>query len=234
LPHTTYIAKPGSKFLYSSVGYSILAAALSRAAKQSYVDYVKEHIFKPLKMSHTEFALEENIAPLLAKGYVMTAENTLDGTSALREQQGRGFKVPAGSVYTTVGDMARFIRFELGHGSPEVLSEHALMENYKHQVDTNDFHNGRTMLGYGIGFQVMRGGGHPFIGHGGEIAGYHARGDFDVQSQTGIIVLRNVGGGGIHVFTLKLAGDCLQVLKKSVDTEKKEGPLPAKATSDSK
>jgi CubicO group peptidase (beta-lactamase class C family) len=40
LPHTHYILEPSTRFSYSNIGYAILGAALSRAAGESYLDYV--------------------------------------------------------------------------------------------------------------------------------------------------------------------------------------------------
>jgi len=48
LPHTEYANAPGVSYRYSNVGYAILAAALSRAAKDNYVSYISHHILAPL------------------------------------------------------------------------------------------------------------------------------------------------------------------------------------------
>ena len=55
LPHVKYQFEPGKFYSYSNIGYAILGAALSRAADQSYTDYVQQHILSPLGMRHTGF-----------------------------------------------------------------------------------------------------------------------------------------------------------------------------------
>ena len=48
LARTTYAHEPGTRYLYSNIGYAILGAALGRAAARPYVDYVRERILAPL------------------------------------------------------------------------------------------------------------------------------------------------------------------------------------------
>ena len=208
LPHTRFIAKPGARFAYSNVGYAVLGAALGRVAGDSYVSYVEKRIFTPLGMKHTSFAPNALITPLLAKGYVVTGEK-VDGTVPEREHQGRGYKVPNGAVYSTVGDLARFISFELGDGPVNVLRKQTLEQNYQRIVKLNE---PGEMYGYGVGFQVMNCGEITVLGYGGTVAGYHARADFNWDAGVGFIVLRNVEGGDLHVATRKLSCEALSLL----------------------
>jgi hypothetical protein len=87
-----------------------------------------------------------------------------------------------------------------------------LADNYQHIIKLTASDAPRDMIGYGIGFQVMQYGDLSYLGHGGAVPGYHARADFDRASETGFIVLRNVEGGDLHVYTLKLAGQALSEL----------------------
>src|SRR5262249_5480794 len=107
-----------------------------------------------------------------------------------REHQGRGYKVPNGAMYTTVGDLARFLSFELGYGPEGVLKKVTLEDNFK-RVNSAD---GDLTSGYGIGFQVERHGGLIAYGHGGWVAGYLAGAVVGRASRVGVVVLRNVGG----------------------------------------
>ena len=208
LPHTRFIAKPGAKFEYSNVGYAVLGAALGRVAGESYISYVEKKIFAPLGMKHTSFAPNALLKPLLAKGYVVTGDK-VDGTVPEREHEGRGYKVPSGAVYSTVGDLARFISFELGDGPVGVLLKQTLEQNYQRIVQLNE---PGDMYGYGVGFQVMNCGEITVLGYGGTVAGYHARADFNWDAGVGFIVLRNVEGGALHVATRKMSCAALSLL----------------------
>jgi CubicO group peptidase (beta-lactamase class C family) len=187
LPHTHYVLEPGTRFSYSNIGFAILGAALARAAGEPYTEYVPKHIFKPLGMTHS--ALEGNavILPHLAKGYaVMGPNGGVDSETAQREgETGRGYKVPNGAIYTTVGDMSHFASFLMGQGPQEALKI-ATLENFQLQLivpaDLALTH------GYGIGFETERREGYTEFGHGGAVAGYTASLQMNRKAGVGVIV----------------------------------------------
>jgi len=190
LPHTRYEYEPGSRFSYSNVGYAILGAALGRAAGQPYVEYVQQRIFKPLGMSHSFFEPDARTRSSIARGY-LNEDGKVDTAEAEREHQGRGYKVPNGAIYTTVGDMARFVAFEMGAEAPQVLKKESLDESFERLVTANA---GFTR-GYGTGFQVLRLGDSVVYGHNGGVAGYQAEAFFDRKSRTGVVILKSSVGG---------------------------------------
>jgi CubicO group peptidase (beta-lactamase class C family) len=190
LPHTHYILEPGTRFSYSNIGFAILGAALSRAAGESYVEYVPKHIFQPLGMTHSALERNAQMLPHLSKGYQLMGPNGgVDSETAQREHEtGRGYKVPNGAIYTTVGDLARFASFLMGQGPVSVLKT-ASLENFQMQLavpaDLELTH------GYGIGFQVDRRENYVAFGHGGAVAGYTASLLMNRKAGFGVIVLSN-------------------------------------------
>ena len=190
LPRTRYVAEPGTLFNYSNVGYAILGAALARAAGQPYVEYVEQRIFKPLGMTDTYFEPDDRMRPRLARGY-LSEDGKLDFETAEREHQGRGYKVPNGAVYSTVGDLARFVAFETGKEASSVLKPESLDESFDRLVTAN----ASFQRGYGTGFQVLRAGDAVLYGHTGGVAGYQSQAFFNRKSRMGLIVLWNVVGG---------------------------------------
>jgi CubicO group peptidase (beta-lactamase class C family) len=192
LPHTQYTSFPGTEYSYSNIGYAILGAALSRVAKQPYVEWERSRVFEPLGMTRTRFEVDATIASDLAVGYEVRDDGTLDDQIAAREaRDGRGYKVPNGAIFTTVDDLARFVVFELGRGPDSVLARSALADAFEGFVATD-----RALdTGYGLGFKAMRRGEYSFQGHDGSMPGYRAAMYFDRAYLLGVIVLRNVGGG---------------------------------------
>lgn len=190
LPHTHYTVEPGTRFSYSNIGYAILGAALSRAAGESYTTYVPKHIFQPLGMTHTAFERTSDMLPHLSKGYqVMGPTGPADSETPQREHEtGRGYKVPNGAIYTTVGDMARFASFLLGKGPENVLKTASLTGFQTQSAVPADFALSR---GYGIGFEVDRHENYIAFGHGGAVAGYTAYLLMNRDAAIGVIVLSN-------------------------------------------
>ena len=185
LVRTKYDEQPGSKYLYSNIGYAALGGALARAAKRPYVDYIRESVLNPLGMTTTDFVPSSTIRPALAKGYELQ-DGKPNGEQAAREHEGRGYKVPNGALYSTVGDLAKFVALWLGEGPESVLKRATIADAFA-RVPSD--------ASYGIGFQVMRRAGNNFYGHGGSVAGYRAQMAYHLPSKTGVLVLRNVGGG---------------------------------------
>ena len=184
IAHTSYIHEPGTRYSYSNIGYAILGAALARAAAKPYTDYIQERILSPLGMTHTAFTPTDQIRPNLAKGYLIEG-GKVDAVTPEREHQGRGWKVPNGALYSTVGDMARFMAFEMGEEHANVLKKKTLEDNLE-RVDSaySDF-----TYGYGIGFQLRRRGNLISLGHDGVVAGYQSSAIFDPKTRLGVIVL---------------------------------------------
>jgi CubicO group peptidase (beta-lactamase class C family) len=193
LPHTKFEYEPGTRYNYSNVGYAMLGAALARAAHQPYIDYVKQKILLPLGMTHSDFAATPEIRPRLATGYDVLIAGHWDEETPRRELEGRGYKVPNGGLFTTVGDLAKFVAFEM-HGGPEnVLPRKELEENELRVINTD-----RSMTrGRGLGATLVTLSGHVFIGHSGGVSGYSATAFFQPDAETGIIVLRNESALGM-------------------------------------
>jgi CubicO group peptidase (beta-lactamase class C family) len=191
VPQTKYDHEPDTQYLYSNIGYAILGATLGRAAATPYTTWVQQRILTPLGMGNTAFEPNPAIQSKIAKGYEVDRTGSISFDDPQREHAGRGYKVPNGAIYTTVDDLARFVALELGEGPDTVLDKKALEANFA-RVNSS---NGNLTSGYGIGFQATRRGAHVFIGHGGSVAGYTAQAWVHRPSKTGVIVLRNAGGG---------------------------------------
>ena len=192
LAKTKYDHAPGTRYQYSNIGYAALGGALSRAAKRPFVDYIRDAVLKPLGMTHTDFVPTPTVRAALAKGYDVR-DGKPNGEQAAREHDGRGYKVPNGALYTTVGDLAKFVSLWLGEG-PETVLKRATISDALSRATSS----GAPPVEYGVGFMVYRRDRQVFYGHGGSVAGYRAQMTYHPSSKTGVIVLRNVGGGSFN------------------------------------
>ncbi len=137
-------------------------------------------------MTHSDFEPTPAIREHLAVGYDSVYPNRLDSETPEKEHAVRGYKVPNGALYTTIGDLARFEVFEMLGGPESVLPKQELEET-RRQI----FANADLTAGYGLGFQVNRVGEHMFIGHPGSVSGYMAMAYVQPQAGIGIVILRN-------------------------------------------
>jgi CubicO group peptidase (beta-lactamase class C family) len=67
--HTRLAFEPGSRTGYSNLGYLALGQAIAAASGQSYEDYVRAHILRPLGMASTDFVCTESMRRRAATGY---------------------------------------------------------------------------------------------------------------------------------------------------------------------
>lgn len=210
LRHTKFDAEPGTAWEYSNIGYASLGAALQHAARTPYMDYVRAEILLPLGMTHTTFVVDRAMRDRLAMGYAM-AQGGADTLQPRRELTGRGYKVPNGGLFSTVDDLAAFVRFEMGFGPESVLPRAEVAQHFAALTyATNDLSSG-----YGVGFHAVRRGAMVALGHPGSVAGYLSAAYFDPVTHTGAIVLRNVDEQHFDVLDV-----CLRVLGIAANARK--------------
>lgn len=53
--HGKLVCEPGREGRYTNLDYIVLGALIEQVSGQSYESYVREHIFEPLQMNHTDF-----------------------------------------------------------------------------------------------------------------------------------------------------------------------------------
>jgi CubicO group peptidase (beta-lactamase class C family) len=167
--------------LYSNISYSILAAALERAAGKPYIDYVQEEILRPLGMTSTSFFVTPDLAPRIAKGYNLREEK-IDPDFPQLQNGHEGYWTPAGGVLSTVPDLAKLMRFQLGYGPNFVLSAESLKSAFSGIVASD----ADLLYGDGIEFSAVRNGNgyHVALGHGGLRRGYVASYEFDRSTKS--------------------------------------------------
>jgi len=189
IPTTDVDFPPGKKFSYSNIGYGILGLALSKAAHQPFMQMVEDRIFKPLGMTSSFYTIPAGYADSVATGYHRNNfTQKPDGTLATAEFTGRGYKVPNGGIFTTAGDLSRFIMAQYSDST-------SLSKSYREMMQTIQTpESGKA--GYGFGLSVVNpGDGSKIVGHDGAVAGYTAFMLFSPEKKVGAIVLRNCDYG---------------------------------------
>ncbi|MDQ3749680.1 MAG: beta-lactamase family protein [Acidobacteriota bacterium] len=113
--------EPESKYFYSTPGYILLGCAIEGASGASYLDYVRENIFKPAGMIQTQADNVYKIIPNRVAGY----RKTLTGEIQNAPLHDTSIKIPGGGMVSTAEDLARFA-VAVGNGQllkPETLAQ---------------------------------------------------------------------------------------------------------------
>jgi CubicO group peptidase (beta-lactamase class C family) len=63
--------EPGTKWVYSNHGFAVLGQIVEDMAGQPLDRYLRDHIFAPLGMEHTDLIRSTRVRPRLATGYVL-------------------------------------------------------------------------------------------------------------------------------------------------------------------
>ena len=94
--------KPGTMYEYSSTNYEILGRIVEIASGNDWAEYIRAHLFARAEMAHSTFIEDESITPDMATGYYTPK------TSVLRSPSSGHWFWAAGSIVSTVGDMAKW------------------------------------------------------------------------------------------------------------------------------
>jgi CubicO group peptidase (beta-lactamase class C family) len=163
-------SRPGSRFSYSNMGYTLLGMIIESVVGSRYETYLDEHVLAPLKMHDSTFAFttqEGEIAdPTLAWGHVDDGSRYAASPIFLR---------PAGQLTTTAADLARFAVFLMGDGvlDGRAFVDKSLMRSQGKPFGTEAANQG-LVAGYALG--LGRRDRHGVLGycHGGNIVGFVA------------------------------------------------------------
>lgn len=93
--------EPGTRWLYSSEGYTILAAGVEGASGMNYFEYVRRHIFEPAGMESARPDSVTALIPHRTQGYIKLKGGELEN-SGLADTSSKAV------VCTNVEDLARF------------------------------------------------------------------------------------------------------------------------------
>lgn len=184
--------RPGEKWLYSNVGYYILAEIISKTSGTSWDQFIAERIFAPAGMTCTEVTTTSRIVPHRAAGYHSTKEGVLVNAEdwiAVR---------PSGAFLSSVLDLAKWDAF-VSRGA-------GLSDELRAVMWTPATLSGGGKANYGCGWIVDTYLGRSRRHHDGQFPGFRSDYErFDDDKLT-VIVLANADNANVEPLALKIAG----------------------------
>ncbi len=179
-------ATPGTGFHYSNVGFAVLGELVARLRDQPWHEAVRVGILEPLGMTRTTTRPVAPAAPGLAV-------HPLADLVHVEPEHDAVALAPAGQLWSTVGDLARWAAF-LGGRTGDVLAEATLQEMLR-PIAVNDVPGAAWTGAHGLGWQTWNVEGRRFAGHGGSMPGFLADLRVDTESGDGIVLMTNATGG---------------------------------------
>lgn len=172
---------PGVNYQYCNPCYALLGLAIEKISGQSYQNYIVENILEPLQIKSkgpvipTPQMVEELALPYF-----------IENNQPVPEYQTRFDVYPAGDIYLTSHEMAKFLVAQLNGGSyngRRILKESSIKKMQEPQFGST----------YGLGTKVIKNGNKKFLQHEGAVPGFSTFYKVDVISGTGVYLASNAG-----------------------------------------
>jgi CubicO group peptidase (beta-lactamase class C family) len=191
--------RAGRGYHYSNVGFALLGELVARLHEAPWYDVIAEQLLSPLGMNRTTPAPQ---APH-ATGFAVHPHASL----LLPEpEHDAGAMAPAGQLWSTVADLARWARFLAGDTGG--LLDRATLAEMREPAAIADTEGEPWTSGYGLGLQLWNAGGARSYGHTGSMPGFFAVLQIEANSTDAVVALSSSTAG----FSAALGTDLLRIL----------------------
>ena len=188
-----FFAEPGKIFSYSNPGYWFAGFLIEHASKRKYADQLDESIFAPLGMTRT------TLRPMVAMTYPLAQghDQTPQGPKVIRPAANNAASWPAGSIFSNVLDLSRFVIAFMNDG--QIDGKEALSPAIIRRLSTPRAKIPGGNVSYGYGLQISNDRGFDIVSHGGSRAGYGSSIRMVPSRKFGVITVANRTGIGLNV-----------------------------------
>lgn len=167
--------RPGTRYSYTTYGFSLLGRAVETASGKSFREYIQENIFDTAGMDTAGLDDTFRIIPNRSRGYVLVTisgyfDLTLDERKSVKVGQllncqlhDTSMKVPGGGLICTPSDLVQFGQAML---ADQLITKESKESAWKIQPTVD-----RKEHAYGLGWGIGNKDGIRTIGHSGGQAG---------------------------------------------------------------
>ena len=206
------------RYAYDNILFAAAQLVIEQASGQSYADFLQQRFFTPLGMTSTRYN-SDALRPgdPAATGYALADGKTLEATPRLTWHNASG----AGGVYSSVHDMAAWMRMQLAGGVYRDAAgiEHRLFSEKSQQAmwqmvtpmpiptpSVPELAPARpNFLGYAQGWMTSDYRGERLVWHTGGWPGMVSRVTLVPGKRLGVVVLTNAElGGAFNAITLRV------------------------------
>jgi CubicO group peptidase (beta-lactamase class C family)/D-alanyl-D-alanine dipeptidase len=198
LAPTRLVFAPGERVKYSNAGIAVVGRVLEATQRRPFAAYLDSALLAPLGMRRSAFERSAELAPRVADALMWG----YDGRRSAAPTFELGM-APAGSMYTTVLDLGRFLRMLNGGGMLD--GRRIVRRETLDAMWTPQFAPGATQ-GAGIGFFVSDLDGHRAVGHGGAIYGFATELMALPDDKLGVVVVATLDGANAVTDRIARAG----------------------------
>jgi CubicO group peptidase (beta-lactamase class C family) len=185
-------AKPGTRYLYSNAGYSILGLIAERTMKKPWEKLMEEMLFKPLGMESAGFGAMGTPGKVDEPWQHRMNDNEHRAIEPGRFSDNPPVLGPGGTAHCSIGDWAKFVAAHLagGTGKAKLLKRETL-----EMLHRPDF-GGDYAAGWQIANRDWAGG--KVLTHSGSNTMSYAVVWMAPKRNFAVLVASNQGGGGVE------------------------------------
>ena len=198
LNRTALVYPPGTHRKYSNAAIGVVGYVLERRSGQPFARYLKSAVLQPLGLTASAFEPETALVRRLARGTMWTLHGR--AFDAPRFQLGMS---PAGSMYSTMPDLALFIRALFAGG--RLIQSATLESMWRPQFARAD-----ARRGAGLGFSIDQLDGRRRVSHGGAIYGFATQLAALPDDKLGVAV--SASKDGMNALTTRIADEALRLM----------------------
>ena len=176
---------PATMYKYSNLGPTLVGLAAERLAGRPYEAHVREAILRPLGMTSSGFAPEEQSVPM-AVGYLPRA---VDSPRERAPRYDIGALRRAGGMWSSAEELTRFLRLQLHRGPAG--AEHILAGTTLREMHSPVWLDDDWSRGMGIGWHIGRIDATTTVFHGGNDTGFDSIVILVPSRRLGVAVLVN-------------------------------------------
>lgn len=240
--HTLFT--PGTSWSYSNDGFATVGAIVSALDHRPWSDSLQERVLNPLGMTDTAPVFTPETLESAATGYEFRDfDRPAPPHPDLVPSRVMDFVDPAGSVLSTPGDMARYLRFYLNLGVTASGRRLLSADSFRRMTHPDVYRNG-TAAGsptvtlpeapqfyrnYGFGLATFESDpefrGDTVVGHTGGVSGYTACMQADLTRGFGVVAMANLVEAPLHPCAIVLYA--MRVLLAQSRGEPLPAPPPA-------
>jgi len=150
--------EPGTKYFYTTFGYSVLGCAIQGASRQPYEAYLRDRVWGPAGMTRTRLDRVFDIVPERARGYYRVTADDLKSMPPAAKAIAKAddivnaplhdtsMKIPGGGLVSTAEDLVRFAN--------ATMEAKLLKRETVEQMWTDGRTKSGEATGYGLGWGV--------------------------------------------------------------------------------
>ena len=188
------VQEPGTRYLYSTYGYTLVGVVIEAAAGTTFGDYVRKRVFEPAGMAGARVDDVFEIIPHRAHGYQKGPGGTLQN-SGLADTS---YKIPGGGLCATAPDLARF--------AVAIWNGTLLKPSTRREMFTSQKTRDGKRTGYGLGWAVVTGRqGRKEVFHRGDQQRVTSLLYTQPDRELAVALFANLEGIGTPIFTLARA-----------------------------